>query len=131
MRVLPAILADARHVALDVARVQLARVERWREEQDQPVAAANEELLNGGHRAGCPRRIGCARDDAPRLGDRVDAALAVDAGAERRPVVEERPAVPVAIPAMALERPSERLHVAPPALEMGSVAASLGDRHER
>ena len=42
MRVLAAVLADARRVALDVAGVERRAVERRREEQDEPVVAAHE-----------------------------------------------------------------------------------------
>ena len=64
------------------------------------------------------------------MGDRVDPALGVHGGAERGAIVEEGPAVPVAVPAVALERPPERLHVGSPALRAGTLAAGLRDRGE-
>src|SRR5204862_4303545 len=52
VRVLPAVLADARDVALDVAGVQVAAVERGREQQDEPVA--DQVFVHGLHRGGDP-----------------------------------------------------------------------------
>ena len=75
VRVLAAVLADAGQVALDVAGVEVGVVERGREEQHQAVAAPDEVLVDCGHRPLRPRSVGGARQNAPRLGDRVDAAL--------------------------------------------------------
>ena len=75
VRVLAAVLPDARQITLDVARIHVGMVERWREEQHEPVAAPDEVLLDSGHRPLRVDGIGRARQYAPRLGDRVDPAL--------------------------------------------------------
>ncbi len=102
--VLAAVLAHAGQVALDVAGIERRVVERRREEQDQPVAAAHQELVDRRHGARRARRVGGARDHRPGLGDRVDPALVVRGRAERRAVVEVGAPVPVAVPGLALER---------------------------
>ena len=48
--VLAAVLADARQVALDVARIDVGMVERRGEEQDEAVVATDEVLVHGVHR---------------------------------------------------------------------------------
>ena len=49
--VLPAVLSHARHVTLDIARIQLAFVE-WRcKENYQAIATAYQVFFDGGHRA--------------------------------------------------------------------------------
>jgi hypothetical protein len=48
--------------------------------------------------------VGRAGDNAPRLRDRINAALLVLRGAERRAVVEVGAAVPVAVPRLRFER---------------------------
>ena len=116
VRVLSAVLTDARQVSLDVAGIEGRLVERRGEEQDEPVAALNEVLLDGGHGPGGALGHGRARDHAPRLRDRIDAALDVLGRAERRAVVEVRSPVPVAVPRVPLERHLQRGHVMPPRL---------------
>ncbi len=75
--VLAAVLADARHVSFDVARLKGAFIERRVEQLDQLVAGAHQTLLNRVHRRLSPRRVRCTRNDRPRLWDRVDLALLV------------------------------------------------------
>ena len=128
--VLAAVLADARQIALDVAWIDVGLVERWREQEDETVTASNEVFLDRGHRPLRVGRIGGSREDTPRLGDRVDAALDVHGGAKRGAIVEEGSAVPVAVPAVALDRPPERLHVGSPALRARTLTAGLRDRRE-
>ena len=129
--VLAAVLADARQIPLDVARIDLGMVEGRREQQDEAVAPPDEELLHRGHGPTGVVGIGGPGEHAPRLGDRIDPALRVLGGAERGAIIEEGPAVPVAVPAVALERPPERLQVGPPARRPGQLAAGLRDRCER
>src|SRR5258707_13567429 len=90
VRVLTAVLPDARRIALDVARVPGAAHERWREEQNDRLLAVDQVLLDRVHRAGGAARVGGLRENGPRLGDRDDATLPVLAGAQRRAVVEVR-----------------------------------------
>ena len=104
-------------------------VERRREQQDQRrrragPGARRRRPSPGRARAG----IGGAREDAPRLRDRVDPALGVGRGAERGAVVEEGAAVPVAVPAVALERGSERLRAGPRSAPLGTLAPGVRDR---
>ena len=105
-------------------------VERGCEEQHQAVAAPDEVLVDRRHRPLRPRSVGRPRQDAPRLGDRVDAALRVARRAERCAVVEEGAPVPVAVPAVFLERGAQALHVRSPAIGMHRVGTRLGDRDE-
>src|SRR2546427_11571680 len=72
--------------------------------------------VQGAHRAPPAGRLDGAGEHAPRLHDRVDAAGIVALGAEGRAVVEVRAAVPVAVPALALDRQPQRGGVTPPAL---------------
>ena len=77
MGVLTAVLADARHISFDVARLQGALVERRVEELDQFVVAAHQSFLNGVHCRSSPLRVRHAGDDRPGLRDRVDLAFIV------------------------------------------------------
>jgi hypothetical protein len=95
----PAVLAHARGIAADVAGILGGGVERRREEQHHPDAAPHEVGPHAsmarspeaeGHRAG---------EDGPGLRDRVDLALVVLRGAERRAVVVVAAAVPSPVPA--------------------------------
>ena len=51
MRVLPAILANARRIALDVTRIVIGAVERRREQQRDPVVVPDQMLADRIHRA--------------------------------------------------------------------------------
>ena len=77
MGVLAAVLADARHVSFDVARLKNAFIERRVEQFDQFVADTHETLLNRVHRRPSPRRVRCTGNDRPRLWDGVDLAFIV------------------------------------------------------
>src|SRR5665213_444707 len=98
MTILAAVLADARWIALDVSGVERRQIEWWGEEQDQPVIAANEVLIDRRHGLRGVDRIAGAGDHAPRLCDRIDAAFGIQARAERGSVVEIGPAIPLAVP---------------------------------
>ena len=98
MRVLPAVLAHARRITLDVAGILGRLVERRRQEQHGPRRPPYQVRAHRVHRAlGAGK--GCrAGEHGPGLRDRVDLALVVLRGAERRSVVIVGPAVPVAVP---------------------------------
>jgi hypothetical protein len=130
VRVLAAVLPDARQIPLHIAGIDVGMVERRSEQQDESVTASDEELLHCGHGLLRMIRIGRSRQDAPRLRDRVDPALGVCRGAERRAVVEEGPAVPVAIPTIGLERLPERRHLDSPPLRIRALGAGLGPGRE-
>src|SRR5512132_620504 len=75
--ILTAVLADARHVSFNVARLKGAFVERRVEQLDQFVPATHQTLLNRVHRRPSPRRVCCTGNDRPRLWDGIDLALIV------------------------------------------------------
>ncbi len=56
--VLAAVLADAWHVPLDVARLQRSSIEGRVEELNQLALGAHQSLLDRGHRPLGPRRVG-------------------------------------------------------------------------
>ena len=130
VRVLPAVLAHARDVSLDVAGLEGRAVEGRREEQDEPVSPPDQVLVDGRHGPPAPLGIGGARDHSPGLRDRVDAALVVGRGSERRPVVEEGAAIPVAVPAVALERELQGVRVLAPGERALRFPALLGQAGE-
>ena len=125
--VLPAVLAQARRIALDIARVRRRMIERRREQQGQSVVWQNQFAIDGLHglrRAGRPRSAGQHR---PRLGDGVDAALLAGRRAERGAIVEPPSPIPVAIPGLAFEGAVQRLDVRPPLCNSRMIAAVLRD----
>ena len=130
MSVLASVLADARRIPFDVAGIEGRAGERRREEKDQPLVTLDEMRLHGGHGSRRVGRLGRARDHPPRLGDRIDPALRVHDGSERRPVVEVGAAVPPSVPAMLLEGSLEGPHVLAPHGGAPLVAAILGHRRE-
>ena len=130
MSVLASVLADARRIPFDVAGIEGRAGERRREEKDQPLVTLDEMRLHGGHGSRRVGRLGGARDHPPRLGDRIDPALRVHDGSERRPVVEVGAAVPPSVPAMLLEGSLEGPHVLAPRGGAPLVAAILGHRRE-
>src|SRR4029450_13352265 len=75
--ILAAVLADARHVSFDVARLKGAFVERRVEQLDQFVLATYQTLLNRIHRRLSPRRVCYTGNDRPCLRDAVDLAFVV------------------------------------------------------
>ena len=98
VRVLAAVLANARQVALDVARVARHLVERRREQQHELRVAAHEIGAHGVHRALGAPRLGRARQHGPRLRQRIELALLVLHRPQRRAVVEIGAPIPVAVP---------------------------------
>src|SRR5437762_2365920 len=75
MGALPAVLPYARRVARDVAGIERRAVERRREEQDELLSAANEVLLDRGHRPRCARGVGGRRKRGARPPDRIGSGL--------------------------------------------------------
>jgi len=104
MGVLAAVLPDAGRIALDVSRIERRALEGRREQQRQALVAANELLVHDGHRTPGAGRLRRPGQYGPGLRDRVDAALVARGGAERRAVVEVAAPVPIAVPALPLER---------------------------
>ena len=70
------------------------------------------------HRLLRPRLIGGSRENAPTLRYRVDLALLVLRGPQRRAAVVEGAQVPLPVPCLALQRALEPLHLS---TELGSV----------
>src|SRR6478672_7687673 len=103
MGVLTAIFSHSRHVALDVAGVEIRFIE-WRiEQQDQTGIPADEPTIDALHRCGRPLMRAGARKNRPALRYGIDLALLILGRAERRAVVEVGPAIPLAVPAMLLD----------------------------
>src|SRR4029450_786274 len=97
-RLAAAVLADPGRVAANVAGIEGSVVEGGSEEQQEARRPPHEVRPHRVDRA--PRALprGDAGEPAPRLRERVDAALLVLRGAERRAVVEVGAAVPLAVP---------------------------------
>ncbi len=74
VRVLPAVLAHARHVSLDVAGFERRVVERRREQQHRARRRAHELLVERRMARRARSAVAGARDHGPRLRDRVDLA---------------------------------------------------------
>jgi len=98
VRVLPAILPQAREIALDVPRVPGRAVEGRRQQQHHLRVAADEIRPDRIHGPLRTARLRAPGQHRPRLRQRVDPALLVLHRPERGPVVEVRPPVPVAVP---------------------------------
>ena len=107
MRVLTAVLANARRIALDVAGIERRLVEWRREQQRQSVLRTDQFALDRRHGARRALAVRGARNHRPRLRDRIDPAFVARRRAERRAVVEPAAPIPVAVPGLALERVSE------------------------
>ena len=104
MGVLAAVLANAGKVALDVARVAQGFIERRGEEQQQAVLRAHEAIDDRLHGAAAALPVTGAAEHGPGLGDGVDLAFHVLAGAERHAFVIVGAAVPGAIPTGLFDR---------------------------
>ena len=77
MGVLAAVLADAGHVALDVAGLQVRRVEGRVEQLDEPRVAVDQVLVHRRHGLAGAHGVSGPRYDRPALADRVDPAFVV------------------------------------------------------
>ena len=128
VRVLTAVLADARRIALHVARIPRGADEGRGEQQDDRLLPVHQIFFDRVHGARGAVRVGRPGEDGPRLRDRVDTALRVLGRAQRSAVVEVRPPIPVAVPAGGLQRPPERIPVRAPHARTLSFAAGFGDR---
>ena len=78
-------------------------VEWWTKQQRDFVAMSDQMLFNRVHRARCTAWIRNARDDTPRLCDRIDLRFVARLGAEWCTVIEVRSPVPVTVPRIGLD----------------------------
>ncbi len=130
MAVLPAILAQARRIALDVAGIERRLVEGRREQERQAVVATDEMLFQGSHRHRGAHGIGRARQHRPGLGNGIDPAFLVRLRTEPGSIIEGRAAIPFAVPRFALERLPHRGGMVAPASGAVSVATFRQRREE-
>ena len=129
VRVLAAVLADARQVALDVAGIARHPIEGRRQQQHELRVAAHQVGAHGVHRALGAARLRRAREHGPRLRERVELALLVLHRSQRRAVVEIGAAIPVAVPGQ-LEHPGEPARLVAIAPGQVVAAAPLAERRE-
>src|SRR5664280_1386444 len=130
MGILPAILADARRIALDIAGFQMGFIERRREQQRQFIITQDEVVVDCRHGARGAYRVRRAGDHAPGLSDGVDAAFAARYRPERRSIVKIAAAIPAAIPTVSLKGLAQRRRVLPPGCGAIVLTALLGERNE-
>ena len=104
MRVLTTIFTDARHIALDIARVAPRLVKRRREKQRQLLVWPHQVLKYGLHCLPPAYRVACPRKHRPRLRNRIDATFPVPRRPKRRAVVIECTQIPASIPGVLLQR---------------------------
>ena len=130
VRVLAAVLPHARHVAADVAGVQIRLVEGRIEQLDERVLAPHEPLVDRLHGRARAPRVARAGEHRPALRDRIDPAFGAARRAERRAVVEVGAAVPLAVPAVLLEALAQPGALALAARGEGGVAARTRERAE-
>src|SRR4029453_14567061 len=123
--VLTAVLADARHVSFDVARLKGPFVERRVEQLDQFVADTDQSFLNRVHCRLRPRRVCRTGNDRPSLWDGVDLALVVLSGSQGSAVVEIRSAVPPAVPGVRFQSNPQLLGSLPAPMGIIGLAALL------
>ena len=130
MRVLPAVLAHAGRVALDVAGVLLAvLVERRGEQSRELVLVVDQQAVDRIHRLHRVFAVGCLAQHAPRLRDGVDAALLAVLRTQRRAVVVVAAAIPRAVPGLLQCRAQRRGAIAP--ARRARIAACGGHRRQR
>jgi hypothetical protein len=77
MGVLTTILADARHISFNIARLKGAFVERWVEKLNQFVVVPHQSVFNRVHCRLSPCGFCCPGNDRPGLWDGVDLAFIV------------------------------------------------------
>src|SRR5690349_19473140 len=85
-------------------------IERWREQQHEPVAATNQVLLHSRHRVRRALFICRARNYSPGLGDGINPAVIALCRAERRAVIEISATVPITVPGV-LKRGLQLAHM--------------------
>ena len=106
VRVLAAVLANARRVGADVAGI-VRRRRRTAAQSRSTSRSASRTSCSSAERTAVARALAARRaagEDRPRLRDRVDAALALLRRADQRAVVVEGAQVPRAVPRDALDR---------------------------
>ena len=130
MGILATVLADAGWIALDIAGIERGLVERRRKQQRHLVLRPDQFALNRRHGPLCARRLASPGDHRPGLGNRINAALVIRGGTQRRAVVEPGTAVPIAIPGLALQCGLQRVGMRTPCRRAGGVAARIGQRRE-
>ncbi len=131
MRVLAAVLPDARRIALDITGIDRRTIERRCEQQGQAIVAADQLRFQRVHCLSGAHRVRRARQHAPRLRDRVDRAFGVAGRAERRTVVEVAAPIPCAVPSRIGKRIAQRGGTRRPARRQVGRAARRGERGER
>ncbi|MNM49875.1 hypothetical protein D3C81_608920 [compost metagenome] len=131
VRVLPAIFAHARQVALDVAGVEVAVVEGWVEQFDDADVAAHQMLVQRGHGGLCSLGRGNPGQHRPALCQRVDAALLVARRAQQLAVVEPGAQVPAAVPGMLFQVFGQGGRLLAALQGEGAVAVAQGEAGER
>ena len=127
VRVLTAVLADAGQVALDVAGIVGHPVERRRQQQHELRVAPDQMRAHRLHRARGAPRLRRLRQHRPRLRQRVDPAFLVLRRPERRPIVEIRASIPVAVPGQ-LQHAGEPPRLVPIALRQVAAAPPVAQR---
>ena len=130
VRVLAAVFAHARHIALDVAGRRLRRIEGWGEQLDDPCVGMDEVAMkrfHGGARAFGRRRAGQHR---PALRDRVDLAFRTGGRSQRGAVVEPGALVPVAVPRACFDALAQLPGFDFAQVGEGGVGVSARDRRE-
>jgi hypothetical protein len=102
--ILAAVLADAGDVTFDVTGLQIAAVEGRREVQDELLIPPHQLLVDRRHRRLGAGWIGGAGNHGPGLRQGIDAAFVVGRGTEWLAVIEIRPAIPLSVPGVLLDR---------------------------
>ena len=131
MRVLAAVLADARQVSLDVAGIVRHAIERRREQQHDLRVAPHEVRADRFHRALGALRLRRLRQHRPRLRQRIDLALLVLRRPERRSIVEIGAPIPVAVPRQLEHAGQPARLVAIPLREIGRAAGARRSARNR
>src|SRR6202035_1072714 len=104
MCVLSAIFANARNVAFDVAGIKRRFIEGRRKKQNQSFRPSHQLLVNGAHGSRDPAEVCRAAHHSPGLRDGINSALTIGSGTEGCAVVKIGAAVPISVPAVALQR---------------------------
>src|SRR5882757_9106092 len=130
MRVLATVLAYARRISFDIARIGRGAVEWRREQQGEARVPPDKYALDGIHRYYSAVLRSRARENRPRLRDRIYLAFLVRRGAQRLTVVKESAAIPFSIPRLSLQRGSQRVGVGAPSRDSDRFLARLRERNE-
>src|SRR4030043_2382413 len=96
--VLSARLAYAWNVTFNISRIMLNFVERWWEEQRQPVLWENQSFQNRLHRLLAANGIASSTQYSPRLGNSIDLAFSILDRAEWETIIIISTAIPRSIP---------------------------------